>query len=520
MAPILTNDTKKTAKKSSDSTIAELQNFFDTEHLKTDLKGRSVRGGAVTMTAQVAKFLLQTGSTVILARLLTPHDYGLIAMVTAITAFAALFKNMGLSAATIQRAEINHHQISTLFWINVAVGFVLASILAGVAPIISWFYGEPRLTNITFVLAGTFIFSGLTVQHDALLRRQMRFSAIAVIETGSMVIGVIIAVVLAWYGMRHWALVGLSVGTAICNAVLVWVFCGWRPCLPVSRAGVRSMLAFGGHITGFNIANYFSRNLDNVLIGRYFGSGVLGLYSRAYSIMMLPIDQIRVPLQSVATPALCHIQNDFVRYQKYYTKLISLIAFITMPLIVFLFVCGDQTVHLLLGNQWSGAAGIFKILAIAAFIQPVISPAGLVLVSLGQSKRYLKWGVFNSIITVASFIVGLPWGAVGVALSYAIVNYLLFFPCLWYCFRRSPMSIAAFMQAILRPMTASLCMGAAIFPAYLFLQNQSDIMVIGTCFVLGLSAYLLVWVLIPGGIQTLREFRSYGPVVFGKKIRP
>jgi O-antigen/teichoic acid export membrane protein len=520
MAPILTNGTHKTAKESSSSVAAESQNFFNTEHLKSDLKGRSVRGGAVTMTAQVAQFLLQTGSTVVLARLLTPHDYGLIAMVTAITAFAALFKNMGLSAATIQRAEINHHQISTLFWINVAVGFVLASILAGVAPIISWFYGEPRLTNITFVLASTFIFSGLTVQHDALLRRQMRFSAIAVIETGSMVIGIIIAIVLAWYGMRHWALVGLSVGTAICNAVLVWVFCGWRPCLPIRRAGVRSMLAFGGHITGFNIANYFSRNLDNVLIGRYFGSGVLGLYSRAYSIMMLPIDQIRVPLQSVATPALCHIQNDFVRYQKYYTKLISLIAFITMPLIVFLFVCGDQTVHLLLGNQWSGAAGIFKILAIAAFIQPVISPAGLVLVSLGQSKRYLKWGVFNSIITVASFIVGLPWGAVGVALSYAIVNYLLFFPCLWYCFRRSPMSIAAFMQAILRPMTASLCMGAAIFPAYLFLQNQSDIMVIGTCFVLGLSAYLLVWVLIPGGIQTLREFRSYGPVVFGKKIRP
>jgi PST family polysaccharide transporter len=520
MGPLTTDNIYETAKESPALITGGFQKFFDTEHLKSDLKGRSVRGGAVTMTAQVAQFLLQTGSTVVLARLLTPHDYGLVAMVTAITAFAALFKNMGLSAATIQKVEINHRQISTLFWINVAVGFVLASILAVAAPIISWFYGEPRLTYITLALAGTFIFSGLTVQHDALLRRQMRFSALAVIETGSMVIGIITAVVLAWYGMRHWALVGLSVGTAICNAVLVWVFCGWRPCLPIRRAGIRSMLAFGGHITGFNIANYFARNFDQILLGRFCGASVLGLYSRAYSIMMLPISQIRAPLQSVATPALCHIQNDFVRYQKYYAKLISLIAFMTMPLIVFLFVCGDQTIHLLLGNQWSGAAGIFKILAIAAFIQPVVSTAGLVLVSLGQSKRYLKWGVFNSIITVASFIVGLPWGAVGVALSYAIVNYLLFLPCLWYCFRRSPMSIAAFMQAILRPMTASLCMGAAIFPAYLFLQNQSDIMLIGACLVLGLSVYLLVWVLMPGGIQTLREFWSYGPAVFGKKIRP
>ncbi len=520
MGHLTTDNIYERARESPALITAGFQKFFDTEHLKSDLKGRSVRGGAVTMTAQVAQFLLQTGSTVVLSRLLTPHDYGLIAMVTAITAFAALFKNMGLSAATIQRAEINHHQISTLFWINVAVGIVLALFLVLAAPIISWFYGEPRLTNITLVLASTFIFSGLTVQHDALLRRQMRFSALAVIETGSMVIGIITAVVLAWYGMRHWALVGLSVGTAICNAVLVWGFCGWRPCLPDRGAGVSSMLAFGGHITGFNIANYFARNFDKILLGRFCGAGILGLYSRAYSIMMLPIDQIRVPLQSVATPALCHIQNDFVIYQKYFTKLVSLIAFLTMPLIVFLFVCGDQTIHLLLGSQWSGAASIFKILAIAAFIQPVVSPAGLVLVSLGQSKRYLKWGVFNSIITVVSFIVGLPWGAVGIATSYAIVNYLLVFPCLWYCFRRSPMSIAAFMQAVLRPIIASVCMGAAIFPCYLFLQNQSDIMVIGTCFVLGLSAYLLVWVLIPGGSQTLREFRSYVPLMFGKKIRP
>lgn len=517
MAPIIINNIHRKSQESSTSVASGPHNFFDTEHLKADLKGRSVRGGFVTMTAQIAQFLLLTGSTVVLARLLTPHDYGLVAMVTAITAFGALFKNMGLSAATIQKAEINHHQVSTLFWINVAVGFVLASILAGVAPIISWFYGEPRLTNITLVLAGTFIFSGLTVQHDALLRRQMRFPALAVIETGSMVIGIIIAVVLAWYGMRHWALVGLSVGTAICNAVLVWVFCGWRPGLPVRRAGVRSMVFFGGHLTGFNIANYFARNLDHILLGRFCGADVLGLYSRAYSIMMLPINQIRVPLQSVATPALSHIQNDFVRYQRYYTKLISLIAFITMPLMVFLFVCADQVIGLLLGSKWSGAADIFKILCIAALIQPVGTTWGLVLVSLGQSKRYLKWGFANSILIVLSFIVGLPWGAIGVAAAYTIATYVLLAPTLWYCFRQSPVSIRDFFSAILRSMIASLCMGAAIFPAYLFLQNQSDIMVIGACFALGLSAYLLVWVLIPGGTQTLRELFSYMLLAFRKQ---
>jgi PST family polysaccharide transporter len=461
------------------------------------------------MTAQVIKFLLYTGSVVVLGRLLTPQDYGLVAMVTAITGFVTLFKDMGLSMATIQKAEINHSQVSTLFWINVAVSFVLALILAVGAPIISWFYREPKLTGITLVLAGTFIFSGLTVQHQALLRRQMRFSALAMIEIGSMGIGIATGIVLAWYGAGYWALVGLSAATALSNVALVWVFCGWRPGLPVRRAGIRSMVAFGGHLTGFNAVNYFARNLDNILLGRFCGASVLGLYSRAYNIMMLPISQVREPLQSVAAPALSRIQNEPVRYQKYYTTLVSLIAFITMPLVVFLFVCADEVIGLLLGSKWSGAADIFKILCIGAFIQPVATTWGLVLVSLGQSKRYLKWGIANSILIVLSFIVGLPWGAIGVAAGYTIATYVLLLPTLWYCFRQSPVSIRDFFSAISRPMIASVCMGAAIFPAYLFLANQPDIVVVGACFVLGLLAYLLVWVLIPGGIQTLRELFSY-----------
>jgi PST family polysaccharide transporter len=416
---------------------------------------------------------------------------------------------MGLSMATIQKAEINHSQVSTLFWINVAVSLVLTLILAVVAPVISWFYGEPRLTWITLALAGTFIFSGLTVQHQALLRRQMRFSVLAVIEIVSMCIGIIAAIVLAWYGAGYWALVGLSSATALSYVALVWVFCGWRPGLPVRRAGVRSMIAFGGHLTGFGIVNYFARNFDNILLGRFYGADVLGLYSRAYNIMMLPITQVREPLNAVAIPALSHIQNEPVRYKKYYIKLVALLAFITMPLMVFLFVCADEVIGLLLGSKWSGAADIFKILCIAAFIQPVATTWGLVLVSLGQSKRYFKWGIVNSVVILISFILGLPWGAIGVAAAYTIVSYALLPPTLWYCFRQTPISITDFFSAIMRPMIASVCMGAAIFPGYLFLAYQPDIVVVGACFLIGLLTYFMALVLMPGGRQILREFFSY-----------
>jgi len=461
------------------------------------------------MTAQVAKFLLQTGSTVILARLLTPQDYGLVAMVTAITGFVALFKDMGLSFATIQKHEINHAQVSTLFWINVAVSIALALVLAAIAPIISWFYSEPKLIYITLALAGTFIFSGLTVQHQALLRRQMRFVTLAMIEIGSVAIGVITGIVLAWHGAGYWALVGLSAAMALSNVVLVWIFCEWCPGLPVRGAGVRSMLAFGSHLTGFDTVNYFARTLDQILLGRFWGANVLGLYSRAYSIMMLPIIQVRGPLNAVAIPALSHIQDDPIRYKKYYIKLVTLIAFITMPLMVFLFFCAVRVIHLLLGDQWSGVVNIFKILCVTAFIQPVGTTWGIVLISLGQSKRYLTWGIVNSIFVVISFVLGLPWGAIGVAATYTIASYVMLVPTLWYCFRRTPVSITDFFSAISRPLVASLCMGTVIFTGYLFLRNHSDIMVIGVCFILGLLSYLSVWALMPGGVQTLRELVSY-----------
>ena len=491
-------------------------NFFDTSHLKADLKERSVRGGAVTMGAQLATFCIQMASTVVLARLLTPQDFGLIAMVTVVTGFVVMFKDMGLSMATVQKAEISHGQISTLFWINVLLSFGVMLVTAALAPAIAWFYSEPRLMWITLALAGGIILGGLTVQHQALLRRQMRFGVLAVIDIVSMFVGLLAAIIAAWCGLRYWALVIMHLAQPITRVVTVWVVCPWRPGLPVRGSGVREMLAFGGNLTGFSLVNYFARNLDNVLLGRFWGASVLGLYSRAYNIMMMPITQIREPLNAVAVPALSHIQNERVRYKKYYIKLVTLLAFITMPLMVFLFICADQVIGLLLGSKWSGAADIFKILCIVAFIQPVAGTAGLVLISLGQSKRYFTIGTINSIIIVGSFILGLPWGAIGVAVAYTIVNYVILVPMLWYSFRRSPISIMDFFSAISRPAVASIIMGFVILAVHLYLTNVVDIVSVGCSFIVGFLTYLMVLLIVPGGLLLLQEFSSYRSFLFQK----
>ncbi len=400
-------------------------NFFDTEYLKADLKGRSVRGGAVTMASQGAKFFLGMGSTVVLARLLTPQDFGLIAMVTAVTGFVAVFKNMGLSMATVQRAEVNHGQISTLFWINVILSLGVMLVTAALAPVIAWFYGEPRLTWITLALAGAFIFGGLTVQHQALLRRNMRFGTLALIGIIGMVVGIVTAVIAAWYGAGYWALVLMQLATAITSAIAVWVVCGWRPGLPVRRSGVREMLAFGGNLTGFSFLNYFARNADNLLIGKFWGSGQLGLYSKAYGLLLLPLRQIKRPITAVTIPALSRLQNDPETYRRYYYRAISTIAFITMPLVAMLAALSHEIIPIVFGKQWTDSAIIFKLLAFAAFFQPVLGTTDWVFISLGQTKRMMYWGLIGVPAIILSFVVGLPWGVLGVATSYTICSVVI-----------------------------------------------------------------------------------------------
>lgn len=438
-------------------------NFFDTEYLKADLKGRSVRGGAVTMGAQWAKFCLQMASMVVLARLLTPQDFGLIAMVMVVTGFVTRFKDMGLSLATVQKAEINHAQISTLFWINLLLSFGMMLIAAALAPAISWFYDEPRLTWVTLALASGIIFGGLTIQHQALLRRQMRFGILAAIDIVSISVSILAAIIAAWYGAGYWALVIMQLAAAVTHAVAAWFACGWRPGLPVWRSGVREMLAFGGHLTGFGLMNYFARNADNLLIGKFWGAGQLGLYSKAYALLMLPILQITTPVAAVAIPALSRLQNDPDRYRRYYYRAISMIAFITMPLVAMLAALSDEVIIIVLGGQWISASPIFKVLAFAAFFQPVVSTTACVYISLGQTKRMMYWGAIAVPIILLSFLIGLSWGALGVAISYTVCFLtVIMVPCLAFAFRYSPIRVVDFFRAILFPATIAAAMYCAV----------------------------------------------------------
>ena len=221
---------------------------LSTDHLQSDLRGRSVRGGVLNVTSQGAQFLIQSVATIVLARLLTPSDFGLVAMVSTVTGLGQAFADLGLSEATIQRKEISHNQVSALFWINVTIGLGLMTITLISAPILARFYREPRLVNITLLVSLTFLFGGLRVQPDAILKRQMRFAALAIRDVASYAVAVPIAIFMAWRGASYWALVALPLILNFNVMTLSWLMIKWRPSLPRRDAQVGSMIAFGGNV--------------------------------------------------------------------------------------------------------------------------------------------------------------------------------------------------------------------------------------------------------------------------------
>lgn len=481
--------------------------FFKTDHLEANLKRQSVKGGAATLASQGFKFALQMGSTAVLARLLMPEDYGLIGMTTAVTSFIQLFKDMGLSEATVQCKETNHQQISTLFWLNCLVGTGLAGLAIAVSPLVAYFYNEPRIVGVMNVLSVNFIVSSAAVQHTALLKRQMQFVTLAKAGMLAMAVGVGVAIVSASQGLGYWALVLMFMATIVTESLCVWIACPWRPGWPVLNSGIGSMLSFGGNLVGFNCVNYFSRNLDNILIGRVWGPQELGLYAKAYQLVLLPINQINRPATSVAMPTLSRLQDQPEKYKRYYYKALSLITMVGMPIVCFLFVVADDVILFLLGEQWLGVVPIFRLLMPAAFIGTFNVALGWAFQSLGRTGRQFKLGIVTASINVVIFILSVRWGAIGIAAAYGLSRPMVMAANLLVCYRGTFLKTSDLIRTLALPGTASICSAVLLFVTIqLVLPEEFPVLVrLTTKFSIYSLSYLSFWVLIPKNRESFSE---------------
>ena len=492
--------------------------FFKTERLKAGLGARTARGGAVTFASQGFKFFAGFAATMVLGRLLRPADYGTIGMVAVVTGFVSMFKDLGLSAATVQRDEITSTEVSTLFWVNVALSVGVALVTVALAPAVAWFYGAPQLRSVTAVYAFGFLFGGLTVQHEALLYRQMRFVAQASCDIVALIITITVTITFAWRGAGYWALVAGHLTTSFVYMVGIWVVCRWRPGRPTSISSVRSLLHFGGNLTGFGVVNFFARNLDNMAIGRVWGSQQLGLYAKAYQLLTLPIDQINYPITTVAIPALSRLNDSPERYRRAYLRIIEKIAVLTMPGIALLIGTADWVVLVVLGPQWTEAGHIFAALGVAALIQPIANTTGWLFISQARTHDMFRYGLVASTIIVTAILTGLHWGALGVATMYALVWVTIVTPMLFYWVgRKGPVRPRDFYVTV----APAFCAAVGVLVALFFFRRSglivSPVAGLVASFVIACVVALLFLYAIPAGRRALADFGAVAAIVLRKK---
>lgn len=431
-----------------------------------DLKSRTVRAGLINVGSRGIGFTVRIASLMILGRLLTPEDYGLVTMVTAFTGVLNMFGCFGLFQAAIQREELSEAESSSLFWLNLIFGTLLTLIAIAAAPLVSAFYSEPRLLAIMNVIAFTFIITAAGVQHGVMLQRRMSFGTSAKIEISSLLIGTAVSIGMAMAGYGYWSIVSMTITLPLATTIGLWLATGWIPGRPRIASGIRSMLRFGVGTTATGFLSYVTNNIDKLLLGRVWGTEATGLYSRSFYLINFPTENLNVTIGEVAFAALSRTKGDLDRFRRYFLKGYSLVVTLTLPLTV---VCGlfaDDLILVVLGPKWVGAVEVFRILAPTILVFAISNPLGWLLNALGLVRRGVYIGLFSAPLMIVGVLIGLPYGPHGVALAYSTVMLLKVIPITIWALRGTGIRYREFVGALANPLAASVVAGGFAYAVH------------------------------------------------------
>lgn len=428
------------------------------------LKQQVLSGVLWSSLARMSQQVMQFGLSIVLARLLLPEDFGTIGMVMVFVGFAGLFVDAGFGSALIQREELTNRHIHSVFWLNILIGGGMTLLFFVSAPLIAAFYQNPMLTDLTRALAFSFILSTAGMVPAALLQRNLQFNLLARISLLATSLSGLLGVGFALAGGGVWSLVVLSLGGTLFTSGLNWWASGWRPQLLLARDAIRDLWAFTANLFGFNFINYWARNADNLLIGRMFGAAALGNYSRAYTLMLLPITQVISVISSVMFPALSSIQSDRPRVKRIYLRSIGLISLLTFPMMTGLLVVAEPFVLTVYGNEWVGVIPVIRILALVGIAQSLTNPTGWLYLSQGRTDWMFWWGVGGAGTLIVSILLGVSLGSVNtVATCYAIANILLLYPGIAIPGRLIDLRFLTVARTISGPLLGSAIMGSLVW---------------------------------------------------------
>ena len=392
------------------------------------LSARTVRGVMWSGGAQWGKQLSNIVTTIVLAHLLAPGDFGLLAMAAVFTGLFISASDLGLGSALVQAGDPAAGEFNSAFWVSAGLGVASYVLTLAIAPVVASFYGIPELQKLLGVLGLGLIGTSLCIVQQSKLTRELDFRRIAFVEVLSSAFGAGAGISAAVLGMGVYSLVIQSLGMIYCSAVMYWRSSPWRPSFRFEGFGGGTLLRYGAHLAGFNIVNYVARNVDYLLIGRFLGAEQLGYYSLAYRLMLFPLQNISAVLGRVVFPAFSVRQNDDRKLQDAFLRLSRYVALLSFPLMCGVFVAAPELVDVVFGPSWTLAAPLVQILSVVGMVQSLGTNTGSIYLAKGRTDLMFRWGVAATAVMTACIAWGVQWGVREVALGYAFANLLLFYP--------------------------------------------------------------------------------------------
>ncbi len=415
-----------------------------------------------TFRAQVIRQGGQFISTAVLARLILPSEFGVVSMAYVFIGFLQLFSDFGFGPALIQRRDVDDVLIGSCLWMNIIIGAMLVFLTVFLAPLAADFYHQPEVRPVLVAISLSFPLASVSTVQQALLEKEMNFKFVALADIGSAIVSTFGSIVLALLGFGVWSLVGRALLSAIVKSGVLLTKTRVNQLIRFSPRRLKPVLSFSLNMTGFNVVNYFARNADNLLIGKFLGAQDLGYYNIAYQLMLYPLIYVTGLVGRVLYPVLVKFQDNLQRFRDIYLKSNRLIAFVTFPLMMGLFGVADDFILGIFGPKWSPAINVVKILAWVGLVQSIVSLVGNIYQSFNRMGVMFVWSLFATAGAVVSFIIGLRWGIVGVSFAYAVISYVLVIPGLKIPFRLIDLPFTAVVREVAGTMLSSLLMLAVV----------------------------------------------------------
>jgi polysaccharide transporter, PST family len=433
----------------------------------TDVMAVASRWVVSSVAVQFAKALLLFGSQIILARLLSPNDFGIVAMCAPVFGVFALFNELGLSQAVIQHPNLSEDDSNNVFWINLALGCVLAVALLLLAPGVAAFYNEQRVAAVLTALSLLIIVNSLSFQQVALMHRRMEPVPILLIDVAPVVANVTASVIAARLDYGYWALVIGQLAHTFMAGLLAWTLSPFRPGLPRALRKTWPLMKFGAHLTGLSIASFAATSLNPLMIGRLFGTWEVGLFDRGFKLVNMSFIQFLTPLSRIAETSLARLQGDPNRYRQAHLQFSEALILFLTPGLICLALMPDYAVEVLYGREWTTASAIVSWFAVASVLAPVGAAATWLFVSQGRTREMLRFGLIGQCLSVLSLALGLVWGPVGVAASAAVFSFPIHGVTVWGATRQGPVSLAQFVNMLVPIALSTLVAAAFVYAASL-----------------------------------------------------